>query len=145
MGLCASRCVPDNSRRQMFTSVKFRLYARRFRCCEMHPARVNLSVKAVDAGIVTLPSLAVGPIRVESLPVMTEDLSVFQKMTGCRVDGIVGLDVLRQSSFVIDNQGKEIHFGHPERLPFSTPFETEEAVVTVRSDTSRKPPITFGR
>jgi|SRR5215813_1014546 len=63
---------------------------------------------------------------------MTEDLSVFQKMTGCRVDGIVGLDVLRQSSFVIDYQGKEIHFGHPERLPLSTPFETEERVVTVR-------------
>jgi hypothetical protein len=61
------------------------------------PGRVNLSNKSVETRLVVLPSLLLGPIRVESLPVLTEDLSFFQKAIGYRVDAIVGLDVLRKS------------------------------------------------
>jgi hypothetical protein len=58
--------------------------------------RVNLSSKSVQTRLVVLPSLRIGPIRVESLPVLTEDLSFFQKAIGPKVDAIVGLDVLRK-------------------------------------------------
>ena len=95
------------------------------------PARVNLSNKTIQTRTVILPSLALGPIRVSSLLVLTQDLSFFQKNLGNRVDAIVGLDVLRNSSFTIDYKTKEIVFGPIESLSFSAPFETDTPVVTI--------------
>ena len=95
-------------------------------------ARVNLSNKSVQTQLVVLPSLILGPVRVQSLPVRSEDLSTYQNALGCRVDAIVGMDVLRKSSFVIDYKTKELGFGSIENLPFFAPFDTDEPVVTIR-------------
>jgi predicted aspartyl protease len=97
------------------------------------PARVNLSNKSVEVRRVILPSLDFGPIRVESLPVVTQDLSFFQKILGHRVDGIVGLDVLRKSSFAINYKKKEMVFGPTEKLKFSAAFDTDMPVVTIQT------------
>jgi hypothetical protein len=96
------------------------------------PSSVNLSNKSIHARLVVLPSLLLGPIRAEALPVLTEDLSFLQKAVGYRVDAIVGLDVLRKSSFAIDYRAKEMLFGPVESLAFSAPFETDPPIVTVR-------------
>jgi hypothetical protein len=48
------------------------------------------------------------------------------------VDAIVGLDVLRKTSFTIDYRAKEMLFGPVERLAFSAAFETGPPIVTVR-------------
>ena len=96
------------------------------------PGRVNLSNKSVQTRLVVLPSLVLGRIHAESLPVLTQDLSFFQKALGHKVDGIVGLDVLRKSSFTINYRTKEMLFGPIENLIFSAPFETDTPVVTVR-------------
>jgi predicted aspartyl protease len=95
------------------------------------PARVTLSNHSVQTRIVVLPSLVLGPIRVESLPVLTQDLSFFQHSLGHKVDAIVGLDVLRKSSFSINYRTKEILFGPIEGLSFSAPFETDTPIVTI--------------
>jgi Aspartyl protease len=94
--------------------------------------RVNLSNKSVQTHLVVLPSLLLGPLRVESLPVLTEDLSFFQKAIGHKVDGIVGLDVLRKSSFTINYRNREILFGPVEAMTLSAPFDTDTPVVTIR-------------
>lgn len=96
------------------------------------PARVNVSNQTVQARLVVLPSLFLGPIHAESLSVLTEDLSFLQKALGRRVDGVVGLDVLRKSSFSINYRTKEMLFGPVEGMTFSAPFETDTPVVTVR-------------
>src|ERR1700755_1179941 len=84
-------------------------------------ARVNLANKSIPTGRVILPSLTVGPVRAEALPVLTQDLSYMEKAVGYKVDAIIGLDVLRRSSFTINYRNKEILFGRVEGLTFSTP------------------------
>lgn len=96
------------------------------------PERVNLWNKSVQTRQVVIPSLSLGPLRVESIPVLAEDLSFLQKALGIKVHGIVGMDVLRKSSFTINYKSKEILFGAPERLTYFVPFETDTPVVTVR-------------
>src|ERR1700751_1217187 len=96
------------------------------------PERVNLWNKSVQAGQVVIPSLSLGPVRVDSIPVLSEDLSFLQKALGFKVHAIVGLDVLRKSSFTINYKTKEILFGSPETLTYSVPFDTDTPVVTVR-------------
>jgi len=96
------------------------------------PERVNLWNKSVQARQVVIPSLSLGPVRVESIPVLSEDLSFLQKALGFKVHAIVGLDVLRKSSFTINYKTKEILFGSPESLTYSVPFDTDTPVVTVR-------------
>jgi len=96
------------------------------------PERVNLWNKSVQARQVVIPSLSLGPVRVESIPVLAEDLSFLQKALGFKVHAIVGLDVLRTSSFTINYKAKEMLFGMPESLTHSVPFETDTPVVTVQ-------------
>lgn len=96
------------------------------------PARVNLSKNSVETRLVVLPSLILGPIRADSLRVLSEDLSFFQKTVGHKVDGIVGLDVLRKSSFTINYRTKEMLFGPVGSLSFSAPFTTDTPIVTIR-------------
>jgi hypothetical protein len=97
------------------------------------PARVNLANKSVQTRLVVLPSLLLGPLHAEALPVLTEDLSFLRKALGYKVDAIVGLDVLRKSSFTINYKTKEMLFGPVERLTFSAPFETDTPLVTIRT------------
>jgi predicted aspartyl protease len=97
------------------------------------PARVNLANKTVQTGRVLLPCLQLGPVRIEALPVLTQDLSFMRNAVGYKVDAIIGLDVLRRSSFTIDYRTREIRFGPAEGLAFSAPFDTDEPVVTIRT------------
>src|SRR5258707_2429908 len=46
------------------------------------PARVTLANSSVQTRLVVLPSLLMGSVRVESLLVLTQDLSFFQKALG---------------------------------------------------------------
>lgn len=94
-------------------------------------ARVTLSTKSVPTRLVVLPSLFLGPFHVESLQVLTQDLSFFRNAIGINVDAIVGLDVLRKSSFGINYRTKEIFFGSIEGLSSSTPFATDTPIVSV--------------
>jgi len=115
-----------------FPSVIYQRISRRLKLTEQ-PDRVNLWIKSFQTSHVVLPSLHLGPIQAESLPVLTEDLSFLQKAIGRNVDGIVGLDVLRKCSFTINYRIKAMVFGPVESLPFSAPFDTDTPVVTIRT------------
>ena len=80
---------------------------------------------------VVLPSLQVGPFRVESLPVLVQDLSFVDSVLGIRIDAVVGLDFLGQHSFAVDYESKKVLFGPIEAISLVVPFKTGAPVVTV--------------
>ena len=63
--------------------------------------------------LVRLPVLQVGPVKVENLTVFAIDMQPMEQELGTRLDAIIGLDVLSQTSFTIDYVRKVISFGTP--------------------------------
>jgi len=96
------------------------------------PGQLGLVNDTVSVEQVVLPSLRVGPLVAESLPVLVRDLGFLKKGLGIRIDGVIGLDVLRLRSFSLDYKTKRIIFGPPTTLAISVPFETPPPFVTVQ-------------
>jgi hypothetical protein len=77
--------------------------------------KVNLSDKTIPTRLAKLPLLTLGPVRVESLTAMSEDLSFFQTAIRHRVDAIIGMDVMRRSSFSINSKPESYTSVSPRR------------------------------
>jgi predicted aspartyl protease len=78
----------------------------------------------------TVPELRLGPVAVESAHVLVADLS-FTSWSGASLEGIVGLDVLRLSSFSLDYAARRIAFGPVEESAAAAPFQTVSPLLTV--------------
>ncbi len=61
-----------------------------------------------------LPDIHVGPIRGCGITGLVQDLSPSERRLKVRIDGILGLDVLGESSFTIDYERRRIEFGRVE-------------------------------
>jgi predicted aspartyl protease len=92
-----------------------------------------------DAKLVELPSLQLGPIYAESLKVVVMDLSDVARRFGIRADAVIGMDVLRRSSFTIKYKLRQIAFGSGEILRHSVqlkhaaePYSVVEAQINGR-------------
>jgi predicted aspartyl protease len=102
-------------------------------------ARVAVLNQTVAAGKAVLPHLEVGPVRIDNLPVLVEDLSFLEKGLQVRIDAVVGLDVLGRNSFSIDYKAREIHFGDCPLMPFSVPLQLQQRFVTVDVNLNAQP------
>jgi len=87
--------------------------------------------RIVEVQQAVLPSVQIGPLRAEFLPVLILDLAFLHKGLGIRVDGVIGLDVLSLSNFSIDYTTKRIVFGAVPLSGFAAPFERTEFSLTV--------------
>jgi predicted aspartyl protease len=77
------------------------------------------------------PSIELGPIRQNNVPVLVEDLSVFGEALPVRIDAVIGLDLLGQSPFEVDYRSCRIHFGSLPHLPISIPLSMEQGLAMV--------------
>lgn len=93
----------------------------------------------VQGGTATVPTLQFGSIRRGDLPILVEDLSFLKKALPIQVDGIIGLDVLGQSSFVIDYASHEIRFGPAPSMPGSIPLQLKEGLAIVDATVNHAP------
>ena len=90
--------------------------------------------QVVDVQQAVLPSVQIGTLRAESLPVLIRDLGFLQKDLGIRIDAVIGLDVLSLSNFSINYTTKRIVFGVTPVSGSSVPFQSAPPWLTVRME-----------
>ena len=72
-----------------------------------------------------------GPERILNKHVMIEDLR-YLRSAGAHVDGLIGLDILRRQSFVLDYARESVRFGRPARSGMrSVPIRADEKSISV--------------
>ena len=96
-----------------------------------HHVKLALVGEAKEVERTILPNIEIGPFRAESLPVVVQDLAFVEKAAGVKIDAIVGLDVLKRSSFTIDYESKKILFGPVESGALEVPFESGAPIVSL--------------
>jgi predicted aspartyl protease len=95
------------------------------------PARLALATRTVLAKQATVPAICVGTLRANSVPVLIQDLSGLSRSLGSQIDGVIGLDVLSQSSFTINYKSRRLRFGPVQDSAAAISFETGPPLVTV--------------
>jgi predicted aspartyl protease len=88
----------------------------------------------VPAGQAIVPNLEFGPTQRHNLPIVVEDLSVFDRALPLHIDAVIGLDVLGQSAFEIDYTRWQIHFGSFRPLANSVPLRIEAGLPVVDAE-----------
>lgn len=99
------------------------------------PADTAVLEGTVQSQTAVVPSLQLGALHRENLPVVIRDLSFLQNALPFRIDGIVGLDVLGQTAFEIDYQSREIRFdlspSSTHVIPDSIPYHMQRGLAIV--------------
>jgi predicted aspartyl protease len=94
---------------------------------------------AVEA--VSIPDIVFGPLHAQTLSGIAADLSYLTRQFGIRPDILIGMDLLRRGTFVIDYRKKEITFGPLPHLAHSAPLVADPRLllvqVTVENQTLR--------
>jgi predicted aspartyl protease len=76
----------------------------------------------VQVDSVLVPELTWGNVTSTSFRALVVDLSPISRFTGIHEDLVLGLDVLRLTSFQIDFRSRRIHFGRNQEPEISIPF-----------------------
>lgn len=71
------------------------------------------------AQVTMLPRLRIGNLNFDGLRALVMEVP---SVGGTRIDGLIGLDVLRQVSVTIDFKNRQIRFDDPQELPQSVSF-----------------------
>jgi predicted aspartyl protease len=86
-----------------------------------------------------LPTLDLGPIHREAMPVAVTDLSWLREQIGIQVDAVIGLDVMAQLNFQIDYQSRRISFGAIRIARSAVPMEQADRLLTVQATLNGEP------
>jgi hypothetical protein len=99
-----------------------------------HRTKVQNFDKQVDVEYTEVGEISFGPDYAFGVPVMIEDLK-YLHAGRASVDGIIGLDLLRQQSFLVDYVGSRIIFGPVDTTGMhSAPMRTERTTLSVDAE-----------
>jgi predicted aspartyl protease len=93
------------------------------------PGKIVSFDKAIAAEWTEVPNLEFGPIQVNNLPMMIGDLRYFESYA-THIDAVIGLDLLRLSSFSIDYDTHKVSFG-PVATASGVPMNVDNICLTV--------------
>jgi predicted aspartyl protease len=106
-------------------------------------SRSGGSTSVVNGSVPTyhsiLPTLDLGPIHREAMPVAVTDLSRLREQIGIQVDAVIGLDVLAQLNFQIDYQSRRISFGAIRIARSAVPMEQADRLLIVQATLNGEP------
>ena len=95
--------------------------------------------KALACEWAEVQEMTFGPERISNQHVMIEDLRYLHS-AGVQVDGLIGLDILRKQSFVLDYAKRRVTFGKPARRGMrSVPMHVDERSISVKVYLDRRP------
>jgi tetratricopeptide (TPR) repeat protein len=77
---------------------------------------ITAGSKAVPLSYLTVPSLTIGDITLNSVPALVTDLSSFAKAIGERPAGLLGANILRRFLITIDFRDKKLVFADPHKV-----------------------------
>jgi hypothetical protein len=86
-----------------------------------------------------LPELQIGPVEAHALRVEAQDLRPLGRKIGTRIDALIGLDVLSQSNFRIDYEGRQLVFGQVGVLGASVPLKNVDSMAYVDIEVNGQP------
>jgi predicted aspartyl protease len=94
--------------------------------------------KAVSSEWMDVPQIEFGPINVSDFPMMLGSLEYLQTFAD-HVDAVIGLDLLRSSSFSLDYSAKKVVFGPGDVSKFSVPMRSDRICLTVEVQIDGRP------
>ena len=102
----------------------------------MRPGVASEGTRNAVVQAISIPNVAFGPIRSESLPGIAADLAPLTYQMGIRPDVLIGMDLLRRSAFLIDYKARIITFGASPTLKYSAQLipEARLALLDVVAD-----------
>jgi predicted aspartyl protease len=106
---------------------------------ERTPANVRVVGGNVQAERAVAPELVLGPVERSGVPVFVADLSFFQDALPVPIDGVIGLDTLGDTAFLIDYVAREIHFGALPVMPYSLPLHATGGLAVVSAEVNSIP------
>jgi hypothetical protein len=103
------------------------------------PRKVLNFNKLITVECAELPEIAFGPDVANHLPVLLEDLRYLQTGQGS-VDGILGLDLLRQRNFLVDYAESRVVFGTTETTDMqAVPMRMTQTLLSVEAQLNGRP------
>jgi hypothetical protein len=103
------------------------------------PAKLINFDKTLELDRAEVPEINFGPEHMSSVPVLIEDLGNLRP-DGRRLDGVLGLDQLRRTNFVMDYAKKRMIFGAAEHDGMrSVPMRLEAQTLTVEAEIDGQP------
>lgn len=103
------------------------------------PASISVLEGSLHGGKAIVPRLEFGPMVRQNLSVVVQDLSFFQKALPIRIDAVIGMDVLGQSTFVVDYAARHIQFGPYSPLPISVPLHDRSGLAVIDAELNHSP------
>jgi predicted aspartyl protease len=95
--------------------------------------RATVGVHDLQVHAVRIPQIVFGPLRSESLAGIAIDLTSLNHQFGVRADVLIGMDLLRQQSFLIDYKARQIKFGPVPHLSHSAPLISTNRLLLVEA------------